>query len=148
VDKDPEILNWRLILAFASLGPALGLASVYGITDGLETPIWLLLAIATAIGLGRRAPRQAFLHGVLTGVLAAGSVPLVHAALLPTYLAHSAAFAEQMSQVPARPGPRAVLLLSAPLWAAAGGLGLGVSAWAAGRVFARGGGSTGEDRPA
>lgn len=130
-------MSWVLILALADLGLLMGVASVFGLTRGIEGALWLVIGIACSVVLGRKAPSRHFLHGFLVGLIGGALSPLVQATLFPTYAANNPEAMEQMAAIPGGVSPRLFFALLSPVIGLLSGLLLGALSWIAARVLGK-----------
>lgn len=130
-------MSWVLILALSDIGLLMGLASVFGLTRGIEGTLWLVIAIACAIVIGRKAGTRPFLHGFLVGLIGGAMSPLVQAALFPTYADNNPEAMAQMANIPGDVSPRIFVALLSPVIGLLSGLVMGALSWVAARILGR-----------
>jgi drug/metabolite transporter (DMT)-like permease len=128
-------VNRTIVLAVGALGLVMGVASVFGLTRGIEGWLWLGIAIAAALIIAWAAPRRRFLHGFLAGALAGIAAPAVQAAMFRTYLVRNPELSASLNQIPGDLDPRLFFLATAPVIGALSGLVLGILSWIAGRLI-------------
>lgn len=128
-------MNWKLILSLACLGGAMGVASVFGLTTGLELYLWIVIAATVAVIVARKVARRQFLHGFWIGIIGGAMSPLIQVALWATYIRNNPDLAIEFEQVPAGFDPKLFLLAAAPLISALSGIVQGALAWAAGKML-------------
>jgi len=123
-------MNIRLILMLSLLGLVVGILSVVGvIRAGVESVVWLAIALIYGAVLARRAPGKFFLHGFLTGLIAGALAPLVQAAFLGQYLSHNPKAADTLKALPANLPAAVLIILAAPFTGAMLGLVTGLITW-------------------
>lgn len=128
-------MNWKLILILAALGAVMGLASVFGLTKGIELYLWILIALAVAVIVARKMRQRQFLHGFWVGIIGGAASPLIQAAMWTTYINNNPELAREFAQVPAAFDPRTFVLAASPLIAAFSGMVQGALAWTAGKML-------------
>jgi hypothetical protein len=128
-------MNWKLILVLASLGGMMGVASVLGLTTGLEMYLWIVIAATVAVIVARKVKRRQFLHGFWIGIIGGALSPLVQVVLWSAYIRNNPELAIEFEQVPDGFDPRVFLLAAAPLISALSGIVQGALAWTAGKVL-------------
>lgn len=128
-------MNWKLIVSLACLGGAMGVASVLGLTTGLELYLWIVIAATVAVIVARKVPSRQFLHGFWVGIIGGALSPLIQVALWTMYIRNNPDLAAEFEQVPAGFDPRLFLLAAAPLISALSGIVQGALAWTAGKAL-------------
>jgi tetrahydromethanopterin S-methyltransferase subunit G len=119
-------MNWKLIFSLAAFAIAMGIASVFAYTQGMELYCWIVIACICAFVLARNVTQKLFLHGLLVGI-ALGSVNgSVQSAFYSTYVQNNPQVAEQMSQNPLPFPPAVFVLLSSPFIGALYGVVVGL----------------------
>lgn len=114
----------------------MGIASVFGLTRGIEAVLWLVIAVVCAVVVVRRAAAKPFLHGFLIGLIGGSLAPLVQALLFSTYAASNPEVAEASLRQPLPDGMtlRMLFLIMTPLVALMSGVALGGLTWAVERI--------------
>jgi hypothetical protein len=128
-------MNWKLILTLALSGAAMGLASVFGLTHGIELYLWVVIALAVAVFVARKVRRRQFLHGFWIGLIGGAISPLIQVVMWSTYINNNPELAQEFAQVPAGFDPRTFVLAASPLIAAFSGVVLGALTWTAGKML-------------
>ena len=121
-------MNWKLILQLSMFGLAMGLATVFFISSTVEPFCWLVVFIACAYVIARRAPGRPFLHGVAVGLANSIWVTASHALLVNEYLARHPREAAMMSSMPLPDRPRLMMAMTGPVIGLISGIVLGVLA--------------------
>jgi hypothetical protein len=130
-------MNWKLIIALSAFGLAMGFASVFGITAGIEGFLWLVIGIFIAVVIALRMPARPFLHGLLIGIIGGLVASFMQVIFFPTYLVNNPESAKQMAQIPGGLDPRFFVLMLAPIISIASGLILGILSWVAAKIVRR-----------
>jgi uncharacterized membrane protein YeaQ/YmgE (transglycosylase-associated protein family) len=125
-------MNWRLIFTLSVVGVLMGVATVLGITKGMEGLLWLIIAIFCAFWIARNVKEKHFQHGLLVGVIAGSIAPLIQVLLFSTYAANNP---EIVRDAPPGWSARTLFLIMTPFIGVVSGLVLGLLTWAAGKVF-------------
>lgn len=128
-------MNWKLILALAVSGAAMGVASVFGLTQGIELYLWIVIALVVAVIVARKVRHRQFLNGFWVGIIGGAASPLIQVALWTTYINYNPELAREFEQVPAAFDPRTFVLAASPLIAAFSGVVQGALAWTAGKML-------------
>jgi hypothetical protein len=79
-------VRWRLIAPVIAVGLLLGIASAYGVLQGIEWWIWVALAFILAIPTGNQLRTDAFLNGAVAGTIACGGAAVIEAVARPSLL--------------------------------------------------------------
>lgn len=133
---DPP-LRWPLILPLAGFGALMGIASVFGLTRGIELYLWIAIAGGASSLIALRARRRLFLHGFWTGMIGGGASPLIQVIMWAAYIDHNPEAASEFAQLPASFDPKLFVLAATPLIAAFSGVMTGAMSWTAGKLLAR-----------
>ena len=128
-------MNWKLILSLSCLGGAMGVASVLGLTTGMELYLWIVIAATVAVIVARTVARRQFLHGFWIGIIGGAVSPLIQVGLWATYVQNNPELAIEFEQVPAGFDPKIFLLAATPLISALSGIVQGALAWVAGKML-------------
>ena len=131
-------MNVRLVVLLSLLGLVIGFASVAGfLQSGAETGSYCILAVVCATLIARLVPSRHFLHGFLTGFLAAVLGTLVEVLFFDRFLANNPKAVEAFQRIPSDVPPRVLVILMTPIVAACLGVFTGFLAWAAFKAFGR-----------
>jgi hypothetical protein len=128
-------MNWTLILSLSGFGLAMGLASVWGLTHGIEGMLWLAIGIVCATWIARKMPTSPFRHGLAVGVIGGGLSPLIQSLFFPVYALHNPDVVGTVYQFPGGLSMRAFFFALTPAIGITSGLALGLLAWTAGRIL-------------
>ncbi len=134
-------MKWRLVLSLAGFGVAMGVASVLGMTRGIEAWLWLAIALICGTLLAVRVESKPWFHGFCVGLIGGGVAPLIQFLFFSTYLANNPEIRRDMAQIPDGLDPRYFVLLLAPVAGLLSGVVLGTGTWAAARLVTRRGGT-------
>ena len=131
-------MNWKLILSLSSFGAAMGIATIFGLTGGLEGLIWLVVGAISAWLIAFNVTEKHFSHGFAVGLIGGGIVPIIQAFFFDAYVAHSSQAAEMAAQMEGALGgigAQTFTLISAPFIGLFSGVVLGVFAAVAGKFI-------------
>ena len=128
-------MNWKLVFGLAAFGPAMGLASTWGLTHNVEWAFWIAIFLFCAVAVARGVATRLFAHGLLVGCIGGALSPLVQAALFTTYASHNPKVVDSLLQTPGALAPRTFFLVVAPFIGILSGLLQGLLAWAAGKLL-------------
>lgn len=123
-----KAMNWKLILFLCLPGIAMGFASVYGFTVGIEWLLWLTLFIIYAIVIAKTETSKYFLHGLLIGIITAVISTLIQFLFFDIYVLNNPLSDADNNQIPGNLEPRVFFLLSAPLIGIVSGMVIGLFA--------------------
>ena len=132
-------MNWKWIIRLSSFGIVMGLASVMGLTKGIEGWFWLIIGLICAYTLVRFVESRHLLHGFIVGLIGGGVAPLIQAAMFSTYVGNNSAVAEKFGQIQTQTGfePRMLVLFLTPVIAVVSGAVVGLLTWLLARLFKR-----------
>jgi hypothetical protein len=131
-------MNVPLVLKLSLLGLIVGACSVTGIVrSGSEGYAWLVVAVVSALVIGRAAVTRRFLTGFVAGFLACVLSVLVQVAFFDRYLHFNPEAVNSFRSMPADVPPRILVLLLMPIVAAFNGCVVGFLSWVAARVLSR-----------
>ena len=119
-------MNWKLILQLSMFGLVMAFATVFLIPSTIEPVCWLLIFVACAYAIARRAPGSYFLHGLLVGMLNSVWITSTHVLLFDQYVARHQREMEMMAQMPF--GPKTMMLITGPIVGVVSGIVLGILA--------------------
>ena len=128
-------MNWRWILMLSLLGVAMGVASVFGWTQGLELWLWIGIILVVAILLGYNVRAKLFMHGFLTAVVWSAVNGIVILSSWDTYMTHNPKTSESFAKVPEGMDPRWFMLIGIVIGALMWGVILGLLTMAAGKLL-------------
>lgn len=112
----------------------MGLVSVLGLRGIPAALSWTALAVFCAGKIGRSVPEQAFVTGLLTGLLGILAATLVQVVLVSVYLENQPELAAELSGLPTTLSAPTLIAISGPFLGAVGGLVLGLLSWIASRI--------------
>ncbi|MDQ2921552.1 MAG: hypothetical protein M3R52_08085 [Acidobacteriota bacterium] len=108
-------MNWKLIFLLSLFGVAMGVASLFGFTRGIEPLSWLLIFLLYAWWIAKNAPGKYFLHGFLVSVLNGIWISIIHCAFFSLYVKNNPEMLEGFSKLPASLSPRLMMLIIGPI---------------------------------
>ncbi len=130
-------MNWRLIFLLSLFGLAMGLGTVFFISQRLEPWCWLVIFLFSAWVL--RDTARPFLNGLLVGVLNSVWITASHIIFVRTYLAMHAPEADMMQRLPPSVSPRLMMSITGPLVGIISGVIIGVLAFIAAKLVRKSG---------
>ena len=86
MDTSKDNLNWSLILSISTLGLLHGVLSLYGMVQGWEYIIWIVLGLLSIGMLVQKVREKILLHGILIGLGITLFTGLPQSFFLDTYL--------------------------------------------------------------
>ena len=126
-------MNGKLILKLSLFGLAMGILTVFVIPSKVEPLFWMLIFIACAVIIARRAPGKYFLHGLCVSLLNSVWITGAHVLLFDAYVARHAAEAAMAKDFPL--GPRVMMLVTGPVIGLLSGLVLGLFAFISAKIM-------------
>jgi hypothetical protein len=126
-------VNGKLILKLSMFGLAMGVLTVFVIPSKVEPLFWMLIFIACAVTIARRAPGKYFLHGLCVSLLNSLWITAAHVLLFDAYIARHPQEAAMMTGLSI--SPRLMMLLMGPMIGLASGLILGLFALISARII-------------
>ena len=130
-------MNWKLISLLAGFGVLMGVASVLGLTAGIEGALWAVIGLICVVVIAWRAPGHSFQHGFLVGLLAGTVASLLQFLFFPTYMSNNPDLATRFAQVPGGLNARSFVLILAPVIGLVSGIVLGAVCWLVAMVIAK-----------
>jgi hypothetical protein len=126
-------MSWKLVLKLSLFGLAMGIATVFVIPSKIEPFFWLIIFVACATIIARRAPGKFFLHGLCVSLVNSVWITAAHILLFHSYAATHAQEISAMSNSPLP--PRAMMAIVGPAIGLASGLVLGLFSFVAGKLM-------------
>lgn len=83
-------MNWKLIISLSLFGAAMGLASLFGYTQGIELFLWIIIAGICGMVLAKKVQGKLFLYGLFVGILDGVLNGIVQTLFFSTYIANNA----------------------------------------------------------
>ncbi|PWT96282.1 MAG: hypothetical protein C5B55_00195 [Blastocatellia bacterium] len=127
-------MNWRLIFLLSTFGVLMAIASVFGMTRGIEPLLWLLIFVLYAWWIVKNCRRLYFLHAFMASVINGIWISIIHAAFFSTYTRHNPEVVEKFKTLPPGVNLRVLMLAIGPLLGAIFGVIAGLFAIVAARV--------------
>jgi uncharacterized membrane protein len=128
-------MNWKLVFQLSLFGLVMAIATVFVIPSTIEPIVWLAIFVICAYIIGRKAPGQYFLHGLMVSIVNSVWITSAHLLLFDQYIAHHAREAEMMTKMPL--SPHVMMLVTGPIVGVVSGLILGLFAVVANRLVRR-----------
>jgi hypothetical protein len=122
------LMNWKLIFLLSLFGLAMGISTVFWITQSMEPYFWIAVLIITAWLIARRAPGKYFLHGLFVGLANCVWVIAAHVYWYATYLGNHPQMVEMMRKWPLADHPRRAMVLFGPIYGIISGIVIGLVA--------------------
>ncbi len=107
-------MKWLNIYLFSLFGILMGTASLFGYTQNIELPLWIIIALITAIFIARTTTHKIFLHGVLAGIGMGLSNAIVQIAFFSLYVQHNPHASSELEHFTETLSPQWFLFLSSP----------------------------------
>jgi hypothetical protein len=130
-------MNWKLIFLLSLFGVAMGLASLFGFTRGIEPFLWLLIFILYAWWIAKHCRRRYFQHGFLVSVLNGIWISIIHASFYSLYIRNNPEMLEGLSRLPPGISPRVLMLIIGPVVGALFGVIAGLFAFVGAKIARR-----------
>ena len=108
-------MSWKLIFLLSLFGVGMAVASLFGLTRGIEPFLWLLIFVFYAWRIAKHAPGKHFLHGFLVSVLNGIWISIIHAAFFSSYVKNNPEMLEGFSKLPPSLSPRLMMLIIGPI---------------------------------
>jgi hypothetical protein len=115
-------MNWRLILYLSLFGFVMAFATLLGLIQKSELPIWLFIYFCYSVIILRHTNGKYFLHSFITCILNGVYVAVIHAALFSTYLANNPEIQINYSEIPKFLSPQIIILIFGPVIGACMGI--------------------------
>lgn len=142
-------MNLPLVALLVLFGVAMGAGTLAGLfPNGLELPLWLVIAVISGLWIGSKVTRLTFLHGFLAGLGAGLASPLIQVLFFDAYLQNNPTAAQSFKSLPAGFSPRVFVAIISPVIAILYGLGVGLLAWLVGRIRRKRASAAPIERPA
>lgn len=135
-------MNVRVVLSLSSVAILLGAATSFGLTQGLEWVLWVVIALFSAFLIAKRAPRRPVLNGFLVGLLCGILSAATQSLLFDSYIANNPSAAERLSRISMGLDPRSFILASGVIIGLAAGALFGVLALLASKLEGRSSGAS------
>ncbi|HXG01250.1 MAG TPA: hypothetical protein VNL69_10690 [Bacteroidota bacterium] len=129
-------MQWKTVVTLGVFGLLMGIASVFGYTEGAETVLWIAIALFAAYWLEKHVEQRLLVHGICAGVLIGFINSIVQAAFFSSYLANNPLAAKGFVDT-GGVAPRVFVVVVGTLIGFVYGLVLGGLALAARKLLAR-----------
>ncbi|HMS65426.1 MAG TPA: hypothetical protein PKD83_09265 [Ignavibacteria bacterium] len=116
---------WTLTL----FGVVMGLAYVYGFTQGFEWLLWILVVLICGAVIAKAADSQIFVKGVVVGLFIGIFCAVIQSVMFNTYLLNNKNSLDGFKQIPVSMEPQYVLLFAGPFMGIFIGLVIGLIAF-------------------
>ena len=130
-------MNWKLIGLLAGFGVLMGVASVLGLTKGIEGLLWLVIGIICVLGIVSRAPTRSFLHGFLVGLIGGAVAPIIQFLFFAAYMANNPELSKRFAEIPGGMEAKYFFLMLTPVIGLGSGLVLGLVCWLVAKLAGR-----------
>ncbi len=107
-------MKWTNIYFFSLFGLLMGTASLFGYTQNYELPLWIAIALVSAVVIARTTTHKIFLHGVLAGIGMGLSTAMVQIAFFALYVKHNPHAASELEHFTNVFSPQWFLFISSP----------------------------------
>ncbi|MFA6470368.1 MAG: hypothetical protein WCW35_15850 [Bacteroidota bacterium] len=108
-------MKWTSIYFFSLFGVLMGTASLFGFTQNIELPLWIVIALITAVLIARSTTHKMFLHGVLAGLGIGVSNAVVQIAFFTMYMQNNPNAASELEHFSSTFTPQWFLFISSPI---------------------------------
>jgi len=105
-------MNWKTILLLSCFGIFMGIASLFGLTQGIELWLWLGFALGCSFWLAKKLPESQLSNGVLVGLFCGILNSAVQSMYFDLYLSNNPASHEEFAQIPGGLAPSIFVLLA------------------------------------
>jgi hypothetical protein len=119
-------MNWKIILLLSLFGVVMGIASLFGISQGVEWILWIIIAFASAFILSVNVTNKFFAHALFIGLLDGIYPSVIQLAFFDTYILNNPQLLEGFQQLPATVEPRLFVLVIGPFIGIVYGLFIGL----------------------
>lgn len=79
-------MRWRILAPVIVVGLLLGVASAFGITEGIELWLWVAIGPILAIPAGNQLRENTFRRAAIAGLIACGGAALIETVARPSLL--------------------------------------------------------------
>ena len=121
-------MKWNIVFLLSLFGVGIGIASLFGFTEGVEFYWWIVVALVTAYILAKQTSHKLFLHGFYSGL----GMGICHVFVLfiffDLYVVHNPSIANGFTSIPGDIEPRTFFLITSPVIGGLYGLMLGALA--------------------
>lgn len=128
-------MNWKLILLLSTFGVLMGIASLFGLTQGIEPLLWFLIFVLYAWWIAKDCARLHFLHGFLASVLNGIWISIIHSIFYTSYLKHNPDVVEKFKSLPPGINLRVLMLVIGPIVGIVFGIVAGLFAYVGARIL-------------
>jgi len=127
-------MNWRLIFLLSLFGVAMAVASLFGLTRGIEPFLWLVIFILYAWWIAKHCRSKYFLHGFLVSVVNGFWISIIHASFYTLYIRNNPKMLAGLSSLPPGISPRVLILIVGPVVGALFGVIAGLFAFVGAKI--------------
>jgi len=131
-------MNWKLIFQLSLFGLAMAIGTVFFIPSNIEPFIWLPIFIGCAYLIAANSGGNAFLHGLMVGIVNSIWITAAHVLLFDTYMANHAKEAAMMAKMPQGFSARVMMACVGPIIGVISGVVFGLFALVASLIVRRG----------
>ena len=130
-------MNWKLVFSLSMFGLAMGLASLFGLTRGIEQYLWLVIFVLYAVWIVKHTHGHYFLHGLFVSFINGIWISIIHSFFFSTYIANNPEQLEVYEKMPKFLPPELMMLIVGPIFGLLFGLISGLFAFLAGKILKR-----------
>jgi len=121
-------MKWDFVFGFSLFGIAMGAASLFGLTQGIEWLLWLVIALICAFVFAQKLETGHFLAALMAGLFMSVLNGLIQAAFFDMYLSNNTMTAERFQQIPGGVDARIFVLIASVIIGAVYGSVMGLFA--------------------
>ena len=131
-------MNWKIIFQLSIFGLIMALGTVSLIPEKTEPVFWIFIFSFCAYVIAKVCRNNFFSHGLITGIVNAVWITIVHLAFSRSYLANHFQFTSNIPQSFAV-RPRLFMLITGPIFGVLFGIILGLFGLVASKLVAKNG---------
>ena len=129
-------MNWKIIFQLSIFGLIMALGTISLIPEKTEPVFWIFIFCFCAYVIAKVCPGKYFLHGLITGMVNAVWITVIHIAFSRSYLANHHQFTSTIPQS-FIVRPRLFMLITGPVFGILFGIILGLFALVASKLVVK-----------
>jgi hypothetical protein len=127
-------MNLKVVLSLSTAAILMGVATSFGLTQGIEWFLWLVIAVFSAFLIAKRAPKRPVGNGFLVGFLCGVFSSATESLLFDSYITNNPTSADRLAHIAMGVDPRLFMLASGAIIGVAAGIVFGLLALLASRL--------------